>query len=151
MSCQWLWVTLTDKWKCQLYIYPKRNVHFKNLTVCVKILSFFIDLRSLERWIWILSLSLYTSWIVAVLEILRHIIIKIVLFLFFSIFYIRRKNRNRESSWIPVLDAVTRFGIPWTRFHYFFLNLCLLVCVWHKFCFRVNTKADGWNCRKFLM
>ena len=54
---------------------------------------------------------------------------------FFTFFYVcRRKYWFRKNIWLLVFDGFTRFGMSWTRFHYFWkmsvcLSLCLFVCL----------------------
>ena len=51
---------------------------------------------------------------------------------FFTFFYIsRRKYWFRANFRFPVFDGFTRFGMSWTRFHYFWkISFCLCVSVY---------------------
>ena len=46
-----------------------------------------------------------------------------------SIFYIRRKYLNRGYFCLLVINGLARFGMSWTRFHYFYkMSVHLSVC-----------------------
>ena len=70
------------------------------------------------------------------------------MFILFTFFHFQYKKKVFESWKFlgSIYDGFTRFGISWTRFHYFYK---LSICKWPKFCSRASAKTDGQNYMKF--